>query len=154
MKRISVVLGLTIILALSALGQTMEKPAKQNSKSEQEVLKLSKEYDEATRRGDSSVLERLLADEYLYISSNGSVFNKADAVNFAKSGEAKLEFGQSDDVRARGFGDTVVVTGRWTARGTNKGKSFSDVDRYTSVYVKRNSRWQIVSDHVSSIPQK
>ena len=118
------------------------------------MLKLSKEYDEATTRGDSSVLERILADEYLYISSNGGVFNKADAVKFSKSGEVKIESGRSDDVQVRGFGDTIVVTGRWTSKGTNKGKSFSDVDRYTSVYVKRNGRWQIVSDHVSSIPQK
>ncbi|MBA3715387.1 MAG: nuclear transport factor 2 family protein [Pyrinomonadaceae bacterium] len=54
----------------------------------------------------------------------------------------------------RVYGDAAVVTGRWASKGTRKGKTFDDNERYTTVYVKRDGRWQIVSDHTSRIVQK
>lgn len=145
---------LAIILSMLVSGQTGMNSRRPSIGAVEEVLKLSKEYDRATVSGDASVLERILADEYRYIGATGSVFNKADTLKFARSGEMKLQSGRSDEVEARGFGNTVVLTGRWTSRGTANGKAFSDVDRYTSVYVKTNGRWRIVSDHVSNIPTR
>ena len=121
------------------------------SSAEQEILLLSQAYDAATVRGDSVALGRLLADDYVYVSGSGKLSSKADALALTRSKNYKLEFGQSHEVRVRAFGTAAIVTGRWVATGRNNGIPFRDNDRYTSVYIRRDGLWQIVSDHVSAI---
>jgi ketosteroid isomerase-like protein len=123
----------------------------EDARPEQDVLRQAAAYDAATLHGDSAALRHLLADEYRYVSSNGRVFDKEEALAWTQSPAYRLDSGRSDEVLVRVFGDAAVVVGRWTATGTNDGTAFHDVDRYTSVYVRRGGRWQIVSDHVSSI---
>lgn len=51
-------------------------------------------------------------------------------------------------------GNTALVTSRWTEKSTNKGKPFAGTLLYTTVYVKNNGKWQIVSDQGTLVTRR
>lgn len=167
MKRILSVVTLTVFAAFfsscaapeekAALSTTPSATAsaESNANAEQEVRKLHQEYDRTWLQQDAAAFERLLADEMMQTDYEGKVFSKAEIVANTKSGTVKFEAGQSDDVKVHVYGNTALVTARWTEKSTNKGKQIAGTMRNTVVWVKKNGNWQVVSDQVTVIvPQK
>lgn len=64
-----------------------------------------------------------------------------------------MEFAAAADAERRihVYGDTALETGRYGAKGTFKGKPFSETGRYTTTWIWRDLRWQIIADHVSMV---
>ena len=60
-------------------------------------------------REDASALDRIFADEFIYTSTTGALINKAQQLEAIKSGDLKIEFGKSDEVRVRVYGNTFTV---------------------------------------------
>jgi ketosteroid isomerase-like protein len=147
MKKFTMAAILMMAFAALAFAQTM-------TKAEMEVLKINKEYDAAVVKNDVKALERILADDYVYTDTDGSMYNKMQDIELAKSGDLKFEYGMSDDVKVRVYGETAIVTGRWMSKGSYKGKTYEDKERYTSFYVKRAGRWQLVSDTAVNIREE
>ena len=139
LKLIFVTAALLLTIVSVAFGQTSKK-------TEQELLKINREYDEALLRGDAIVLERLYSEEFVYTTPDGEVRDKAQQLAFTKTGDLRLESGQSDDVRVRIYGNTAVMTGRFTATGKFRGKSIDIRERYTAVWVKKQGRWRLVAE--------
>ena len=81
----------------------------------------------------------------------GKLSNKAQEIADVKSGETKFEVGRSEDVKVRLYGATAIVNGRWVEKSTTKGKPFDGSHLYTTVYLKRDGKWQIVSDQVTPV---
>ncbi len=119
---------------------------------EAQVLKMGQEYGKMIQRGDAAEIERVLADEYLYTNEEGKVKNKAEDLAGYKTGKTKMEMTETTDQKVRVVGNNVVIeTGTFRAKGTNDGKAFDETERYTTVWVWRDLRWQIASDHTSTI---
>lgn len=144
MKKILIGLAIVFIAFQNAEAQTVTGAA--NSKIEQELLKANREYDAAIVAGDANVLDRIFADDFVYTNPDGEVKNKAQQLAFARSGDLKLESGQSDDVKVRVYGNTAVMTGRFTAKGQFKGKNLEINERYTAVWIKQNGRWRLIAE--------
>ena len=154
MKRNLIILVLAVAVSPLALSQTANKKNNPNRQAEQEVLKVNKEYNDAIVRRDAAAFDRLLADDFTFTTPDGQVTGKAEEIAFAKSGDLKFESAQNDEVKVRVYGDAAVVTGRYAAKWSYKGQAFSETGRFTSTYVKRNGRWQVVADHMSRIVQQ
>ena len=122
------------------------------SELEAEVTKASRALDEAWTKQDGAALALLLADEFI-CTNDGKVHNKTQEIAQLKSADLKMEFAAADDAerRIRIYGDTALETGSFTFRGTFKGKPFSEYGRYTTTWIKRDGRWQMVADHISLI---
>ena len=135
-------------------GQTNSRKGNTNSGTEQELLKRNKEYDEALVREDASALDRIFADEFIYTSTTGELINKAQQLAAIKSGDLKIEYGNSDEVRVRVYGNIAVMTGRFIAKGEYKGKEFDAPERYTAVWAKRQGRWQLVAEQGTRVVQQ
>jgi ketosteroid isomerase-like protein len=45
----------------------------------------------------------------------------------------------------------AVVTGRFFGKGRYKGSPLDERQRFTSVWIKRNGRWQGISEHGSKL---
>lgn len=147
MKSILVATVLLLTLAVGVFGQTPKK-------TEQELLKANREYDEALVRGDADVLERLYSDEFSYTTPDGEVRDKAQQLAFTRTGDLRLESGQSDDVKVRLYGNTAVMTGRFTAKGKWRGKDIEIRERYTAVWVKRAGVWRLVAEQGNLIKEQ
>jgi uncharacterized protein (TIGR02246 family) len=113
---------------------------------EQEIRRLQQEYDNAALRQDAAAFERLFAEDYTITQAGGRMNTKAEMIAMAKAGDVKMEVGRSDDVKIRLYGDTAIVSCRWTEKSVTKGKPFAGTLLYTTVWVKRDGKWQIVSD--------
>jgi uncharacterized protein (TIGR02246 family) len=122
------------------------------SDAQRDVLKLTAEYEDAIRRRDPSVHERLFAEDYTYTPGNGNFMNRKGHMAFTASGAASVEWLRSEDQRVRVYGDTAVVTGRWFTRGIRDGAApLERRIRYLLVYVKREGRWQIVAEQRTGV---
>ena len=136
MKRILSLVTLTVFAAFFSSCATPEEkaasspapsvaaPAESNANAEQEIRKLHQEYDKAWAQQDAAAFERLLADDFTLTDQDGKVTPKAEVITTAKSGEIKYEVGKSEDVKVRFYDNTALVTGRWIAKSTDKGKLF------------------------------
>ena len=143
-------------LTLSGPLATTAQSAKNsnNKNAEQAIRQLMSELANAQQKGDTATLDRIWADDCTFINSSGELQTKAQRLAEIKSGELKFESMRRDDVQVRVYGDTAVVTSRGTVKGQRRGQDFSGQSRGTSVYVKKQGRWQVVATHVTRIAQQ
>ena len=123
---------------------------------EQELIAIDKQWGEAGLKGDSAVLERILADDFIGNSPTG-VATKAQNIAEAKTNAPNITNATyvADEYTVRFLDpNTAVMTHRAVEKGLNKGKEYTDQHRSMHVWVKRDGRWQVVASQASPIPQK
>ena len=123
---------------------------------EQELIALDKSWGDAGLKGDSAVLERILADDFIGNSPIG-VATKAQNIAEAKTNAPDITNATyvADEYTVRFLDpNTAVMTHRAVEKGLNKGKEYNDQHRSMHVWVKRDGRWQVVASQATPIPQK
>jgi hypothetical protein len=133
-----------------------EKVATTTNSAEQELIGLDKEWGEAGLRGDTAVLERILADDFIGNSPTG-VATKAQNIAEAKTNAPNITNATyvADEYTVRFLDpNTAVMTHHAVEKGLNKGKEYNDQHRSIHVWVKRDGRWQVVASQATPIPQK
>jgi uncharacterized protein (TIGR02246 family) len=126
-----------------------------SSASEEEaVLSFEREWTEAMIGKDAAALDRILADDFTEIDPMGMTHTKEAALANAKSGDLVFESFTPRDMKARVYGDTAVVTGLSTVKGTHKGQDISGDYRFTDTLVKRNGRWQAVASQATGVMEQ
>jgi hypothetical protein len=123
---------------------------------EQELIAIDKQWGDAGLKGDSAVLERILADDFIGNSPTG-VATKAQNIAEAKTNAPNITNATyvADEYTVRFLDpNTAVMTHRATEKGLNKGKEYNDQHRSIHVWVKRDGRWQVVASQATPIPQK
>jgi len=110
-----------------------------------QIKKMEKDRAAAVVKADVATLEGLTSDDYILINANGQVSNKAETMNNIKTGVIKLTSNEVSDMTVRVYGDTAVVTGKSTAKGTIGGIALKGPVMFTRVYVKKNGKWQSVA---------
>jgi ketosteroid isomerase-like protein len=50
-------------------------------------------------------------------------------------------------------GDTAVLVGTDTARGTQNGAEYTAVDKYTTTYIRRHGQWRALAEQLVKVPQ-
>lgn len=145
MKLIIALILLT--LTLSGAGAfTQESPA-------DAVKKLERAWLDAYEQLDTKAMDAIVADDFTITFPNGSVQSKAQVLASLKGPRPagrSIKF-HTEDVQARVYGDTVILTGRVVTQYQRDGQTVSkEEQRYTDTYVKRNGRWQVVASHLSN----
>lgn len=113
-----------------------------------DVRALEREWLDAYEKRDTDAMQRIVAEDFTIYFENGDSQTKAQLVamiarNAGKPGPKFV----TEDVVARAYGDTVVLTGR-VINTTQKSAS-----RYTDTYVRRNGRWQVVASHLGKVKE-
>jgi hypothetical protein len=120
---------------------------------ERDIIKLERTVTDAQFKKDRPALERLLADDYLYTHSNGSVLNKEQEIAESMSSDVQWTESRLADLKVRVFGAVAVLTGRQTIRGAATGY-VPGPRRITDIFVKRNGAWQWVGGQATLEPTK
>jgi len=120
---------------------------------EAQVLKMGLAYNKMLTENDAAAVEKILADEFYYTTDKGKFLNKAEELANYKERQAKITLTETIDQKVRVIGNNAAVeTGIFHIKGIEKdGKPFEIMDRYTTTWVWRDLRWQIVADHTSKI---
>lgn len=163
--RAAAVAGVLLCFALPVLAATggsrpvawMAADAKQMPKAQQhssrhQIDQLEDAWRNAILKSNIAVMDRLLAEDYLAITSSGLVQTKAQTLANLKSGRVHMAFLNVSDRKVRFYGRTAVVTSLAAVQATTSEGDISGNYRYTRVYVRdATGAWKIVSFEASKI---
>ena len=120
-------------------------------------MSLLASYDQATKTGDAEARAPMFHDDMLCISERfgrGETLNKSQVMDLYRSKRLKNISYAHNNIHLEAFGpNTVVMTGRSTTVLEYKGRLSKGPRLFSFVFVKLNGRWQIVSQHISDIPE-
>lgn len=108
-------------------------------------------YDSAWSQGDTSAVGALLAPQYQYFTSRGSVSSRAETLAMLGAPEYRLEHAQRSEIKVSYSGPVAVVSSRWVGYGTYRGKRFKDDQRCGQTWLLTDRTWQLVSEHCVQI---
>lgn len=162
MNRILASLIITVALSYLTLGQEQSKsPAPgaaaasrqsgQSRRAELALRQIETEILEILVKGDTAALDRIWADEYRFTAPDGRIVDKATYLALLQSGSLKYESLKLEDVKIHVYGDTAVAAGRVTVKGRIGTHDIIGQDRFLTVYVKRQGRWQQVATQAARI---
>jgi ketosteroid isomerase-like protein len=155
MKRCIPHFAVTIVLLSFAFGQSVPQQESQNSKSEQEVRQMIEKYRTALLKRDASALEKIWADDYVFVTAAGDVLTKAQRVENIKSGATTLDsINEEENIIVRVYQNSAVATSRVTIKGQYGGQPTSGQYRSTHVWVKGPAGWQLVSNQLTTLAPK
>ena len=158
MKRACVTLLLMVVMSSTLVAQTRSKRRARQSNSaaigaEQSLKDTEHRWTEAFKNRDREALNSVLDDQFIFTDDKGAVFNKTQYID-AVTQAIKVEAYSLEDTTARTFGDTGIVSGRWSGKMTVEGKDASGAFRYTDAFVRRLGRWRAVASQDTRIEQK
>jgi uncharacterized protein (TIGR02246 family) len=115
-----------------------------------ELHELSKHWFQAWLEKDAATVERLTAEDYVYIGPDGLVLDRQAILNVVRSPSYRLDHGTRTDVVVRAIGDdAAVVRHRYRGAGSFDGKSFTDDHQCVMVWEKHAGQWRIVMEQCS-----
>jgi len=101
------------------------------------------------------MLEKIWADDYVFVNASGDVLTKAQRLTNLKSGATTLESIKEDEkITVRVYQNSAVATSRVRLKGQYSGQSISGEYRSTLVWVKGPAGWQLVSNQLTALKSK
>jgi ketosteroid isomerase-like protein len=138
-----------------AFGQAATQADSENSKSEKEVRQAIEKYRTALLKRDTAALEKIWADDYIFVNASGEVLTKAQRLANAKSGATTLDsINEEENITVRVYQNSAVATSRVTIKGQYAGQPTSGQYRSTHIWVKGTAGWQLVSNQLTALAPK
>jgi ketosteroid isomerase-like protein len=99
---------------------------------------------------DVPAIERILADDFVGVAPDGSLYRKADEIANTKTGADGFVSNHVVEVNVRFFGDAAVAQGSeaWQKRNGERGRYV-----WTDTWIRRNNKWQVVAAEDLPIPE-
>jgi uncharacterized protein (TIGR02246 family) len=115
-----------------------------------EVSGLSERWYQAWLEKDVATVERLMAEDYLYVGPNGLTLDRQAILAIISSPNYQLDHGTRTEVVVRTLGrEAAIVRHCWQGAGSFEGNSFTDDNRSVLVWEKQAGEWRIVLDQCS-----
>ena len=150
MKPITLYIALTVTCISFAFGEDQREAT-----NEQEVRQMIQKYRSALLQRDIPMLEKIWADDYVFVNASGEVLTKAQRLSNLKSGATSLDsINEEENITVRVYQNSAVVTSRVTLKGQYSGKQISGQYRSTLVWVKGPAGWQLVSNQLTALATK
>lgn len=109
----------------------------------------------AAQTGDDfAAMDKLFADDLVYIHSSAVVDNKASYIDSMRSGNVKYRKMQRSDVTVRTYGCLAIITGLANFDVTVKGKDMAVEIRFHSIWANRAQGLQFISWEATRTPAK
>jgi hypothetical protein len=123
--------------------------ADRHSRDRAYIEQAESDWAEMTVTNDAAVLERILADDFVGVATEGGKhYTKADAIAETKT-PSEYVSNHLSDVKIRFYGNTAVAQGSeyWKKKDGKSGKFV-----WTDTWVKRDGKWQIVAAQDNAVP--
>jgi ketosteroid isomerase-like protein len=115
---------------------------RKQSEAEHYIIESERQWAESVATGDTSVLARILADDFIGVDPKGRVYDKAKMIADTREAPKFFVSNHLNEVRVRFYGDTAIAQGdeTWERRSGERGR-FVWID----TWLQRNRHWQIVA---------
>ena len=144
---------LLVIMSIAFFSCTCDYPESQNvefTKEEKEKLRYLKEVEwpKSYREQDTILLDRILADEYQYIESDGNYSNKKIELDWIKHNKPNYDSFYYEIKRFEFFENgTAIVSGT--------GHIFNDtietIYQSSNIFIMHDGNWKAIASHVSGV---
>ena len=115
-----------------------------------EVQGLAELWFQAWLDKDAATVERLMADDYLYIAPSGVVLDRQAILAIIRSPSYRLEQGRRSEVVVRALGsEAAVERHRYQGSGSFEGTSFTDDQRGVMIWEQQAGAWRLVFEQCS-----
>jgi len=148
-------LRFTTILAIVALASSFVArgaTARDLRQDETAILQVTRDACKAFVDGDTRRLAEVLTEDFTLTDADGTVTTRADEIAGVETGAVRYEVFENHDMKVRVYGDSAVVTGRTTVKGTAGASAFAAEFQFTDSIVRRGDRWWFAASHVSRVP--
>jgi ketosteroid isomerase-like protein len=123
------------------------------SETEKYIIENERQWAESVATGDTSALERFIADDFVGVDPKGNVYDKAEMIADTKEAPKHFISNHLNQVKVKFHGDTAIAQGdeTWERRsGEPKRGRFVWID----TWMRRNGKWQIVAAVDVNAPEK
>ena len=143
-----------LALALALLAAACSAPGGPGTpEAEQALREVNARYDRAIVAGDRAELERILAADYVYVTAEGEIRDRAATIAQHSSGRMRVASEGSRDLQLRWLGDHALIVGRFPGRLTVGGATIPFNERYSSIWAREGGAWRLRHEHASLIPE-
>jgi ketosteroid isomerase-like protein len=142
MKRL---LATGVIVVLTLGGVLAQGGGKAGGTVAQSLMDMENQWAKASKAGNADALAPMLSDSFVALDSDGTMHTKAEVLDRTK--KAKWVTNEIADMKVTVHGDTAIVTGSWTGKGTDGGgKPVDAKERWADTWVKgSDSKWQCLA---------
>ena len=132
-------------VGVMTFAQESKAGADDSSAVEQKIKQSEQQLRDHVLKGDTSLAEQYLADDYVNVNAAGQMLNKNETIEAVKTGRVKYSSIDVTDERVRVYGDTGIDNVTSNTKLTIDGQDRSGQYRTTIVWVKQNGQWKRVS---------
>ncbi len=124
------------------------------TKLEQEFIERHRAEEQAEAKRDAAALERLFADDFVFIAANGAFYDKKKFIDEIKadteaSAPQKLDY---ENFRVRAYGKTAMVNYVLVVSARDKdGKETVSRYRMSVLWLKQKGMWRIANFHSTRV---
>jgi ketosteroid isomerase-like protein len=120
---------------------------------ERYIIESERAWAESVATGDSSVIERILAEDFVGVDPKGRTYDKSRMVSETREAPKYFVSNHANEIKVRFYGDTAVAQGdeTWERRSGDPPRGWFV---WTDTWVKRNGKWQIVAAEDLIAPEK
>jgi len=111
------------------------------------IGQLERDWVTAISKKDASVLERLLADDFVGTSPTAHTYTRTNAIDDIKNGKYAVDAMDLDEISVNVYGTTAVSFTSQEEKSHYAGTETSGHYHFTDVWVKKDGRWQVVASH-------
>src|SRR6266404_6296055 len=151
MKR-KLILALFLVISGMSINDVMR--AQGTLVRKDEVIQVVEAYDRAWSRKDFAAVDRILANNYVYFTSEGGIVSRRDTLNFLRSPKYILNSAERSELEVHDASSTAVVSSRWKGNGVYDGKAFHDDQRCSLVLIREGESWKLLSEHCTQIAHR
>ncbi len=129
------------IACLAACGCTQQYNQRE---AERYIIESERQWAESVATGDTSAVERILADDFVGVDPKGRFYDKAQMISDTRDAPKYFVSNHANEVKVRFYGDIAVAQGSetWEQR---TGDPLRGRFVWTDTWVRRNGKWQIVA---------
>jgi len=116
-----------------------------------ELERLNETWNRAWLEKDATAVERLIADDYVYVGPNGQMLDRAAILGIIRSPNYWLDRWTRTEVVVRMLGiDSALIRHRGQGAGSFDGTAFQQDHRCVMVCVRHGTEWTIVFEQCSN----
>jgi ketosteroid isomerase-like protein len=118
------------------------------------VLGLEKAWNHALEEKDTKALDMILANTFVSIEIDGSIYSKGEFLASIKSPDYRPSQAVTEQSNVQVYGNAAVVVGIFRVKGSEKGKPYVHRERFVDTWIKTNGTWQCVASTGTLISEK
>jgi uncharacterized protein (TIGR02246 family) len=131
-------------------GENHDEPGKEGGVIS-ELEQLNQRWTRAWLEKDAATVERLMADDYVYVAPTGQVVDREGILRIIRSPVYRLHRWERTNVVVRMLGnDAAVIRHRGQGEGVFEGKPFTEDHACMTVCARVRGAWQIVMEQCTA----